>query len=88
MRIRSRRAPLLAACAFALAASLSVHADPPEAKPLAAVPVVLATVPQIAGSPTSPEGQRMSAELAELESALVKHLKGEQNVAPHKVQFC
>ncbi len=73
---RSRRAPLLAACAYALAVASSALAGD-----LLAVAVsanLPPTAPQIHGILTSPEGQRMAAELSMLETALVKHLKGEQ----------
>ncbi|MCR4295291.1 MAG: hypothetical protein NUW21_07130, partial [Elusimicrobia bacterium] len=74
MRTPSRRAPLLVACAFALAASLSAAAvDNP---PAAAKPVAQRTMPVVSGSPSSPEGRRMAEELGALEKALIDHLKG------------
>ncbi|UPT72387.1 MAG: hypothetical protein M0D55_10330 [Elusimicrobiota bacterium] len=51
MRTRSRRAPLLAACAFALAAAASAFADDVRV----AKPTIPPTVPPIAGgAPSSP----------------------------------
>ena len=76
MRTRSRRAPLLAACAFALAVPLSAPAG--DAQPVAIVPVAQQTIPVINGSLTTPAGRQMAEQLAELEKSLVKHLKGEQ----------
>ncbi len=75
MRTRSRFVPLLAACAFALAASLSAAAE--ETKPITVAPIVRATVAPMSGSLSTPLGERMAVELAELEKALIKHLKGE-----------
>ncbi|MDD5303908.1 MAG: hypothetical protein PHS14_12480 [Elusimicrobia bacterium] len=76
MRTRSRRAPLLAACAFALAASLSAAAG--DTKAVSATAVVQPTMPAVSGSLSTPQGERMAAELAGLEKALIQHLKGEQ----------
>ena len=76
MRTPSRRAPLLAACAFALAASLSAWAD--DSKVIPAAQILPPTAALVSGSPSTPLGERMAAELAELETALIKHLKGEQ----------
>jgi len=76
MRTRSRRAPLLAACAFALAVPLSAPAG--DTQPVAVSPVAQQTIPVINGSLTTPAGRQMAEQLADLEKALVKHLKGEQ----------
>ncbi|MBI2387339.1 MAG: hypothetical protein HYV14_15205, partial [Elusimicrobia bacterium] len=76
MRTRSRRAPLLAACALALAVPSSAPAG--DTQPAVAVPVVQPILPRISGSLTTPAGRQMAEQLGELEMTLVKHLKGEQ----------
>ncbi len=76
MRIPSRFAPLLAACAFALAASLSAVAG--ETKPVAVTPVAQVTATPISGNLSTPQGESMALQLAELEKDLIRHLKGEQ----------
>ncbi|MDO8756707.1 MAG: hypothetical protein Q7J64_01735, partial [Elusimicrobiota bacterium] len=73
---RSRRVPLLAACAFALAAPLSALAG--DLTAVAVAPIIQPTAPQISGTLTTPDGQRMLVQLNVLETALIKHLKGEQ----------
>ncbi len=76
MRTQLRRVPLLAACAFALAASLSASADD-KAPPAAAVAVVQTNVNAQTGRLSSPEAERLAADMAALELDLVKHIKND-----------
>ncbi|MBI4062190.1 MAG: hypothetical protein HY403_12270, partial [Elusimicrobia bacterium] len=71
MRTRSLRAPLLAACAFACAASSFAAAGEGRAVPEL-------TMPPVSGALSTPAGERMAVAVAALEKALIRHLKGEE----------
>ncbi|PIR19184.1 MAG: hypothetical protein COV48_03405, partial [Elusimicrobia bacterium CG11_big_fil_rev_8_21_14_0_20_64_6] len=73
MRTQSRRVPLLAACAFALAASVSTAG---EIRPVSISGNVQPTATAVKGSLSTPEGERIAAQLSELEQSLIQHLKG------------